>query len=363
MGTCDNEHGDYPGDGAAVKPAIDQRPHQRRQGRGYHCCIKEERSCSVGEKLGRRLARFGLGDQLHDAGQRGVIAACGHLRSDCAGSAVDRSCDDRGVNGLLHRSGLAGDQRFIEVGFTVDDHSVRRHACAGANQHDLARRELGGRHLGDGAVGRFDICGVRHELCERAKGARRLAYCAHLHPMAEQHDVDQSDELPEEVIAEFHDKGEQGEAIGHRDRKCDQGHHGGLSLLDLERRHVEERETAVEEDGRGDDGDDEAGTGERWCVVIEPALHRLAPEQHRDTQGGDDPEALAEHVLVPGVVGAVFAVVTVTVIHLRVVHACHVRVVHRGVVHASHVGVVHGGVVHGGGSGTCGGIRESMVSM
>ena len=177
-------------------------------------------------------------------------------RTRIGGIRRDGSGDDAIPVALRDGSRLAGDHRLVELGFTVDDHTVGGHPRAGAYEYDVAEPQFGERNRLD-IIGLGDSLGyVGQQLGERGERPLGLTDGLHLQPVAEQHDDHEQREFPPEVEVEIADAETRGQARGerHRDRECDQQHHPRLAGANLADPAAQERPAAVEEDDRAEDG-------------------------------------------------------------------------------------------------------------
>jgi hypothetical protein len=191
---------------------------------------------------------------------------------------------------------------------------------------------------------------VGHQFGQLVQRPRRLAHAAHLQPVAEQHDVDQRHQLPEEGLARRQQQRGQAVDVRDADGQRDQRHHPRLPVAQLGHGHRQEGHATVEEDNRAKDRRYPGRQGNLRRRKAQPHLQHLAVDQHRNAQDQRHPEAPPEHVLmtrmvhmraVPGL-----PMPHRTVVHRRVVHR---RMVHRRVVHGGVVAVLHPGVLVVGG--------------
>jgi hypothetical protein len=113
--------------------------------------VEEQRRRPVGQGLGPRAGRLGLGDQPADPGQGGLLADGVHLDPDRR--VGDHGAGDHPVAGPLgDRAGLAGDHGLVHLGLAVGDHTVGRHPAAGADEDEVADGQAANGH-GPGPFG------------------------------------------------------------------------------------------------------------------------------------------------------------------------------------------------------------------
>ena len=113
--------------------------------------------------------------------------------------------------------------------------------------------------------------------------------------MAQQHDVDQRRQLPEEVFAAQTEHDGAAVDVRDRDREPDQRHHPRAQRAHLGDETGQEGPAAVEEDGRGKNELDPGIARERErAVEPEPPLDVPGQREHRDRERQRHPEAPAE---------------------------------------------------------------------
>ena len=124
MGAGDDEHGDGADD--RVVGQAHERPHEggddrRPQGEPEQPC-----GGGVGDALGAGGGVLGVGDELLDTGQGGVVPGGGDLDAQPRVGG-DGAGDDLRSGLATHRLGLAGDHRLVHRGRAVDDLPVGGH--------------------------------------------------------------------------------------------------------------------------------------------------------------------------------------------------------------------------------------------
>ncbi len=113
--------------------------------------------------------------------------------------------------------------------------------------------------------------------------------------MAEQHDVDQRGQLPEEDLAAQPEHHGSAVDVGDGDGQGDERHHPGLLVPSFADEALQERPAAVEVDSRGEEGLDVGVAGERQeALDPQEALNERRQRQDRQGQGERDPEATSE---------------------------------------------------------------------
>src|SRR6266542_498935 len=141
---------------------------------------------AVGQALAGRLGVLRLLDQLDDLGE-------GRVGPDLGGPhpqgpvLVDGRADDLVAWLLVERQALAGDHRLVDLAVAVDHLAVHRHLRSRAHQQQVADLHLRGRQLDRFAVTDDQRPG-RGEVEQGADGVVGAAPCAHLEPVAQQHE-------------------------------------------------------------------------------------------------------------------------------------------------------------------------------
>jgi len=150
---------------------------------------------------------------------------------------------------------FAGDQRLIDLARAGQLHTLGGHIGARSHQHGLAIVQITNRHvLGDQSGQLFP---QRH---------RGKAEC---------------------------DGGAEHER--HADRKRDQGHHGGLSILDLADGAAQKRRAAVVKQRRAEDRRNPFRPRERRWREPQRIRKHAPSDRRRDGQRKRNPELVAEH--------------------------------------------------------------------
>ena len=212
----------------------------------------------VRQALGPGLARGGLLDELDHLRQVGILARPGHLDGQRAG-AVDGAADHLVVLFPGDRPGLAGDHGLVDLALAVDDPAVGGHLLAGPDQHLVARLQLIQRDVPNGAV-RLDPMRLgRQQPGQILQRLRRAHHGAHLDPVAQQHDVDQRGQLPEEDLPAQAEDDQAAVHICDGDGQGDQRHHARQPVPQLIDEPFQEGPAAVEEDERGEGEQDPHG--------------------------------------------------------------------------------------------------------
>ena len=129
------------------------------QGDGDHD-RHEHRRDLVDQSLDRSTGPLRLGDQVDDPGQGRVGAQASGLHHQAA-ALDDRAADDPVTGALVDRNRLAGDHRLVHIRVTIDHGAVGRHLLARPHPTPIAQLQLGGRHVGLGAVGPDAVRGGR----------------------------------------------------------------------------------------------------------------------------------------------------------------------------------------------------------
>ena len=144
----DDQHGDR-ADHRLIG-SVQQQPDRRGDRGGAECEPEQQRGGPVGDPLGPGRGRLRVGDQLLDAGQRGVVAGGGDPDPQ-AGIGGDGAGHDMVADAAGDSARFAGDHRLVHAGRAVDDRAVGRDRSAGADDDDVVHLEIA-RGDGDGFV-------------------------------------------------------------------------------------------------------------------------------------------------------------------------------------------------------------------
>ena len=237
--------------------------------------------------------------------ERGVLADGVELHPN-GGIGRHGAGDHPVAVGSFDRSGLSRDHRLVEVGAAVHDQPVGRHSSSGPDEHDVTHGQVGDGDRFGSVVG-DPLGGVGQQLGERGERALGLTDRLHLLPVSEEHDDDQSDQLPPEVKIAPPDRGGQRGHVGDGDGQRDQQHHPRLAAADLGDATGEERPSTPEVDDRAQCGGDprRPRTVDR---VPEPVLDLATEDEDRNGEREVPPEQTAEHL---GIMACVFVVAAV----------------------------------------------------
>src|SRR5215218_3007077 len=224
-----------------------------------------------------------------------VASPTAPTRTRIAESAINDPATTRSPTDLATGldSPVIGDHRLVQLGGAVHHHAVGRHPPAGADQHQVADVQLGGRD-GPGAAVVDQLGVVGQQRRQVVQGAGGLPEGAHLQPVPEQHDHDQQRQLPPEVQVE---EAERGGGTGHEgdpDRQGDQQHHAGLAAACLRDAALQERPAAVQEHHRAEHWRDPLRARELRRGEAQPLLDHLGVGDHREGEDQAQPEAVAE---------------------------------------------------------------------
>ena len=168
--------------------------------------------------------------------------------------------------------------------------------------------------------------GIWHQSGQFLQGRAGTDDRLHLDPVTEQHDVDQSDEFPEEIITGKSDDRRHAVNVSGGDGDADQRHHAGIAGANFLPQPVEKRPAAVEIDDTGQSGQNVSIACKAPPLAqAEHVLDHRGEGKNRDCQEQADPKSLSEirhhlAVIVPGMAAmtgmramiAVFAHVLVT---------------------------------------------------
>jgi len=162
--------------------------------------------------------------------------------------------------------------------------AVHEHGCAVMTQlTHLGRRT--GHYTGDWLP-------VLSPSCVREPAHRAFP------KVAEEHDIDQRHQLPEEVHPQGIDQRGQAVDEGHRDGHGDERHHPRRPVAHLRHRHPEEGKAAVQKNHDREDRRDPAAPREGGDGEAQGRLHVRAVQEDGHRQGRGHEEAAPEHRLV-----------------------------------------------------------------
>jgi len=233
----DDENCDYAFENTDVEPRGDD-PRDGRNRRDAECHVEQPASCAVCEQLGSRFRFLGFINEPHDARQRRLLARLRDFDAETS-VLVDRPGDDLHSGRFVNGTGLARDHRLVDGRLAFDDFAVGRHARARTDEYDIVFAEFGnGYFLGIPALG-DTLGGVRHEFRQFVERAGGLSDRPHLHPVAQEHDVDQRNEFPEERRRPLEEQTADGVDERDGDRQRDEHHHPRLAVLEFRPGHRE----------------------------------------------------------------------------------------------------------------------------
>jgi hypothetical protein len=148
---------------------------------------------------------------------------------------------------FFHRPGFACQHGFVETRSALDDDAIDGHLVPRPDQYTVAGSQVADGHLVDGIVRAQAVGRRRQQADQRLQRPGGAHDRLHLDPVAEQHDVDQGDQLPEEHLAgQAKDHGA-GVEEGDGDGQGNEGHHARAALGKLADKSLEEGPTAIEE--------------------------------------------------------------------------------------------------------------------
>ena len=175
-----------------------QLPHHEGDGRSADRHDGQKPGRAVGQVLRSGLGLLRIGHEPHDAGELGLLPRPGDLDAQRSLS-VDRGGDHLVAFPLLHRPGLAGDHRLVDVTLPLAHHSVRGNALARTHQQEVAVLQRADGDLLLAPIG-DPRRGIREELRQFLQRPLGLIDGPHLDPVTEEHDRDQRGQLPPQRI-------------------------------------------------------------------------------------------------------------------------------------------------------------------
>ena len=93
------------------------------------------------ETLGAGFFGLGLFDELHHAGERGILGALADGKLQAA-ALIEGSGENLASRGFGDRHRLAGEAGFVDVARSLDHRAIDRHMLAGTQDHDVADGEF-----------------------------------------------------------------------------------------------------------------------------------------------------------------------------------------------------------------------------
>ena len=277
----DHHHRHGPLDGEGDRFTVEEPPREGDRADGHGHDGQDERG-RVGEILGPRPGLLRLPDEFDHLREVRLLPG----RGDPDGEhplAVDRAAEHaftrRPPDGLR----LAGQHGLVHARRPPGHLAVDRDLLSRPDLDLVADHELAHGHV-DGPAAADDMSLGGHDPrqgLERPGGAEDRS---HLDVMAEEHDVDQGRELPEESHARHQpDHDGRGVDVGDRDRERDQGHHADPARPDLLREPTKERPATVDVDDGGEEKDRVLPARDRELDARE-FLHLGGQHQDRDRE-------------------------------------------------------------------------------
>ena len=268
MRARDDEHRDHARERVA-HAARDGKPRGEGHDAHAHGGVEQPARHLVRQHLGTRLLLLRLRHQLHDLGKVARLARAGHAHVQRA-VAVLRSAEHGVACPLGHVARLAGDERLVHLRLAAHDLAVGGHLLARLHHDGLPHLHLGQRRIGEGTVRLLHVGLRRQELGHLLERVARAHHGPHLHPVAQEHDDDESGQLPEEVHVHARrmqdgalDEGVDAVGVGRGDAERHERHHGGLAAPELACRPAQKRHATVDEQHRGERRHDPVRAGER----------------------------------------------------------------------------------------------------
>ena len=209
----------------------------------------EDRGSPVRQSLHRGLGGEGLLDERGDLREARRLRRVRHAVDE--GVVGDERPREHGrADRLLHGRGLAGQQRLVDRGGTLDHLAVRRDSLSGAGEDDVAgsTRSAAGTSTQPPASRREARSGCRVSSCRTSLRALRAA--DHLEVPAGQDDGDDHADGVEVRRPSAGDGGPGAVDVGAQRPQRDQGVHRRGARKQRLPRTAQERDAAVEEHGR-----------------------------------------------------------------------------------------------------------------
>ena len=132
-GNHQHRHHPYHGE---IERCPQQLPHHEGDGRSADRHDGQKPGRAVRQVLRSGLGLLRIGHESHDAGELGLLPRPGDLDAEKSLS-IDRGGDHVVAFPLLHRPGLAGDHRLVDVTLPLAHHSVRGNALARTHQQEV----------------------------------------------------------------------------------------------------------------------------------------------------------------------------------------------------------------------------------
>ena len=248
---------------------------------------QEERR-PVGEILRPRPALLRLSHEVDHLREVGLRTRPPDLDDDRA-LTVDRPADDHSTRAFLHRARLPGEHRLVDARRPLDHCAVHRHLLSGPDEDPVARFEpVDGHVVGPPVPEKVRLRG--HDPDEFLERPRSPENRAHLHPVPEEHDVDQGGEFPEESFSADETENDRRTVyVGDGDRDGDERHHPGHPRPEFAYDAGKKRPPAVEVDC-GRKSEEQVVRTREPDDYPEKFLDRLREEENRNRQYRRDNE-------------------------------------------------------------------------
>ncbi len=295
MGACDDEDRHRPGHGERRAARPEDEPGDEGRRRHSDCDDREPERSPIGEHLEPAARSLRLLDEPHDLAQRRRLACPDDLGRERT-VPVHGTCDHFVPNALRHRTRFARQECLVHGRSTLDHDTIGRHLLARTHDDPVAVPQLIDIDVEDVAVAGEPVGDRGNHRGEFLEGAGSRPDRAHLHPMPQQHDVEQRGELPIERLAVEAQRNGDAVAEGHGDRERNERHHPRLSGAKLVGPTLEEHRACIDEQHGGEYRADPFPCGQVHGLVAEPTLEGNREVQDRDRERQTHPETVTEHL-------------------------------------------------------------------
>ena len=265
---CASPGQDHPADEGRESGDMD---HRRVEPRG-----------AVGDAAIGRAPGLGRLHQARHLGQEGVLGRGGRLEGERA-AEVERAGLQAVAGRDRPRHAFAGDQRAVDLGSSLDDAPIDRHAIAGRQQHRHARPDLLHGQVALRSVGLPHRRAARREPGQSLDGrARPLAHHV-VERTADQQEEQQRGRGVEIGVRAVMDGLVEAHAEGQQDADRDRHVHVGAAVTQRLPGRAEEDAAGIDEARQGDRGRQPVEEIARLGIGARPDGDR----QHHDVAGGE----------------------------------------------------------------------------
>jgi hypothetical protein len=282
------------------------KPNYQCRGAQRQRDVGQPQGGTIGQVLGLRSRFLSLPDQRDDLAQIGLVARL--VKFEGHGTlAVNGPANRFLALDLIDETRLSGQHRFVKARSALHDDAVCRDPLAGLYQHAIAGFQLCNGDFFRSIIRFQAVRGCGQQLNQFFQSTRSPDYRLHLDPMSKEHDIDESDQLPEKHLAgeTEHDGARIDEC--HRDRDADERHHSGAATRHFADEPGKEWPAAIDKYDSGEPEEHIAVAGEGHDPTqTEKVLDQRRKRKNGNCQYQRNPKPSAEiryHrcVVVPGV--------------------------------------------------------------